>query len=111
MGKRLCCGIDLFEDGKIANEYKWIVSPPQHLNYFNPFNVQIHGIKETDIFGKPEFNLLWDEIYPLINNKILVVHNARFDISVLRQLIEHCGLETPSIEFVCTCSVAKKNLG
>ncbi|MFA4916341.1 MAG: exonuclease domain-containing protein [Syntrophales bacterium] len=98
----------LFEDGKITNELEWIVCPPPHLNYFNPYNVQIHGIKEPDIIGKPEFNKIWDEIYHLINNRILVAHNASFDISVLRQLLDCYNLDYPSIEFVCTCSVARK---
>ena len=98
----------LFEDSKIINEYEWIVSPPQHLNYFNPYNVQIHGIKESDIIGKPEFNKVWNEIYPLINNKILVAHNASFDISVLRQLLDCYQLDYPSIEFICTCIIARK---
>ena len=98
----------LFEDSKITNEYEWIVSPPQHLNYFNPYNVQIHGIKESDIIGKPEFNKVWNEIYTLINNKILVAHNASFDISVLRQLLDCYQLDYPSIEFICTCSIARK---
>jgi len=98
----------LFEDGKITKELEWIVSPPQHLNYFNPYNVQIHGINESDIIGKPEFNKVWHEIYQLINHRILVAHNASFDISVLRQLLDCYDLDYPSIKFICTCSVARK---
>lgn len=98
----------LFEDSRITNEFKWIVSPPQHLNYFKPINIKTHGITESDVIGKPEFNQLWHEIYPLINNRVLVAHNAGFDISVLQQLIDHYELDYPSIEFVCTCSVARK---
>ena len=98
----------LFEDAKITNEYEWIVSPPQHLNYFNQYNIQMHGIKESDIIGKPEFNKVWNEIHPLINNKILVAHNAGFDIGVLRQLLDYYQLDYPSIQFICTCSVARK---
>lgn len=98
----------LFEDGKITRELEWLVCPPQHLNYFNPFNIQIHGIKEADIIGKPEFNEIWHEIYKLINNRLLVAHNASFDISVLRQLLDYYNLTYPSIEFICTCNVARK---
>lgn len=104
------CAIALifFEDCKIIRETKWLVSPPQRLNYFNPYNIQIHGITESDIKDKPEFNQLWREIYPLINHKIIVAHNAGFDISVLRQLIDTYDLEFPNIEFICTCLVARK---
>ncbi|MBN1366182.1 MAG: 3'-5' exoribonuclease [Syntrophaceae bacterium] len=98
----------LFEDGRITKELEWIISPPQHLNYFNPYNVQIHGIEESDVLGKPEFNEVWHEIYPLINHRILVAHNASFDISVLRQLLDCYDLDCPSIEFICTCNVARK---
>ena len=98
----------LFEDGKITKELEWLVCPPQPLNYFNPFNVQIHGINEADIVGKPEFNEIWHEIYEFINNRTLVAHNASFDISVLRQLLDYYNLTYPSIEFICTCNVARK---
>lgn len=104
------CAVALifFDDAKITKELEWLVCPPQHLNYFNPFNVQIHGIKESDIIGKPEFNKIWHEVYKNINNKILVAHNASFDISVLRQLLDCYNLTYPNIEFICTCNVARK---
>lgn len=104
------CAVALivFEDDNITKELEWIVSPPQHLNYFNPYNVQIHGIKESDVISKPEFNDIWPEIYRLINHKILVAHNASFDMSVLRQLLDCYNLDYPNIEFICTCNVARK---
>jgi DNA polymerase-3 subunit epsilon len=44
-------------------------------------------------------------MYRLINNEILAAHNASFDISVLRQLLD---LQYPDLEFVCTCNIARK---
>lgn len=107
-GSVCAVAVILFEGRTITKEIEWLVCPPPHLNYFNPFNVQIHGIKENDIIGKPEFNEIWHEIHELINNRTLVAHNASFDISVLCQLLDHYNLPYPRIKFVCTCNVARK---
>lgn len=104
------CAIALvfFEDGRVSKEYEWLIRPPHHLDYFNPFNTQIHGITSSDVVDKPRFNEVWPTIRELINNKLVAAHNASFDISVLQQLLDVYGLSYPDIEFVCTYNVAKK---
>ncbi len=101
-------GLVFFEDGEIAEELTWIVSPPKHLRYFNPFNVQIHGITSKDVAGKQEFSGIWPEIQALMGNRIVAAHNASFDMGVLRQLLDVYQLEYPQISFICTCCVARK---
>jgi DNA polymerase-3 subunit epsilon len=101
-------GLVLFKDGKAVDELTWLVSPPEHLRYFNPYNVQIHGITSDVVAGKPEFKEIWPEIRAIMSHQIVVAHNASFDMSVLRQLLELYYLEYPVIRFICTCCVARK---
>lgn len=104
------CAVALifFKKGKVFEEYTWLIRPAKEMNYFSPFNVQIHGINKKDVQNEPEFNEIWPEIFRLINNRTVVAHNASFDISVMRQLIDRYGLDHPNINIICTCSVAKK---
>lgn len=97
-----------FKDGNIIQENEWYVKPPKDYSYFNDFNIQIHGIKPEDVKDKPEFYDLWPEIKPMINHSTLVAHNAPFDMSVLRNLIDYYNLDYPELNFVCTCNVARK---
>ena len=85
-----------------------MVSPPEHLRYFNPFNVQIHGITDDAVAGRPEFNEIWPEIQAIMSDQIVVAHNASFDMNVLKQLVELYDLQCSRIQFICTCCVARK---
>jgi len=97
-----------FKDGAVIQEKEWLIKPPKDYRSFSEFNIQIHGIKPEDVIDKPEFNELWNEIYPLLNGKTLVAHNAPFDVGVLRSLIEYYDIDYPEFNFICTCSVARK---
>ena len=75
---------------------------------FNSFNISIHGIKPSDVADKPEFDVLWNEIKPLIENKFLIAHNAGFDFSVLRKTLEAYNLPFPELEYSCSYIFSKK---
>lgn len=104
------CAVALvfFKGGCISRQYKWLIRPPRHLDYFNPINSRIHGITNEDVVDKPRFDGVWQDINGLLDQCIVVAHNASFDISVLRQSLDVYGLEHPNMEFVCTRNVAKK---
>jgi DNA polymerase-3 subunit epsilon len=104
------CAVALvfFEDGRVSKQYEWFIRPPHHLDYFNPFNTQIHGISSSDVADKPRFNEVWPQIHELLNNELVAAHNASFDISVLRHSLDVYGLSYPDIEFICTYNVARK---
>lgn len=107
------CAVALvfFEKGRISEEYHWLIRPPRGIDYFNPFNIRLHGISSRDVADQPQFNELWPEIYRLINNEMLAAHNASFDISVLRRLLDVYNLRYPELEFVCTCNIARRTWG
>jgi DNA polymerase-3 subunit epsilon len=44
------------------------------------------GLGPEHVADKPEFNELWAELKPLIEDQFIIAHNASFDISVLRRL-------------------------
>jgi DNA polymerase-3 subunit epsilon len=104
------CAVALvfFEDGRFSKEYEWFIRPPRHLDYFNPFNTQIHGITSSDVVDKPRFHEIWPAIHELLNNKLVAAHNASFDISVLRQLLDGYRLSYPDVEFIYTYNVARR---
>lgn len=57
---------------------------------------------------KPTFPELWPKIKEILENNIIIAHNASFDISVLRHTLDKYNLEYPSFKYSCTRILSKK---
>lgn len=99
-------GLTFVHDGQITETKSWLIKPMY--NKFDYFNISIHGIRPEHVADKPEFNELWTEIKPLIENKFLIAHNAGFDISVLRSTLETYQLQFPTLNYSCSYIFSKK---
>ncbi|WP_347551076.1 3'-5' exonuclease [Pseudalkalibacillus hwajinpoensis] len=103
------CSIGLveYENGQLIREYYRLVKPKQ--NYFAGINVSIHGITKEDVADAPSFDVLWHkEISELVEGKFLVAHNAQFDMSVLRAVLDQYNLPYPMLAYNCTVNISKK---
>ncbi len=99
-------GLTFVKDRQIVETKSWLIKPMY--DDFDYFNVLIHGIRPEDVADKPEFDVLWDEIKPLIENQFLIAHNAGFDMSVLRRTLEAYQLPFPSLQYSCSYIFSKK---
>ena len=99
-------GIAIVEHGRIIKRASWLIRPRDL--YFNYYNTYIHGITEEDVRDKPQFNELWGEFRPFLDGKIVIAHNASFDIGVLRRLLDEYGIPYPELHYFCTRVLAKK---
>jgi DNA polymerase-3 subunit epsilon len=99
-------GIVTVKDGKVANKNSWLIRPKEL--YFDPYNTFIHGITEEDVADKPEFNELWDSIKIYLEGNIVIAHNASFDISVLRYVLDAYEITYPEFNYCCTRIISKK---
>ena len=73
-------GIAIVEDSKIIDSKSWLVQPPN--NRYDYFNIMVHGIKPNDTKDCPTFPEVWNDVVPLLNNGIIVAHNASFGYSL-----------------------------
>ncbi|NLC96684.1 MAG: 3'-5' exonuclease [Erysipelotrichaceae bacterium] len=85
-------GISVYQDGEIVEEYSSLIKPCKGYDYFNYYNVKIHGITYEDVIYSKTFEMLYKEIYDLIKDGVLVAHNASFDMKVLKSLCEFYDL-------------------
>ncbi|MFC7062078.1 3'-5' exonuclease [Halobacillus seohaensis] len=103
------CSVGLVEyaNGEIVDEYYKLVKPKNNL--FDPINISVHGITEKDVANEHEFNQLWEkEIREKLDGKLVVAHNASFDMSVLRKVLDEYHLAYPNLAYNCTVNIAKK---
>ena len=99
-------GLAIVSDGRIERTESWLIQPP--FNEYEYRNTLIHGLSSRDTEAAPDFGEVWWELAPLLSRGPLLAHNAAFDIRVLRALIASHELVTPSYEYVCTVSLARK---
>lgn len=102
--------VAVFENGELLESPYWLVKPPQGHGWFKPeWTQEIHGISHLDVVGAPEFS----EVAPaflghLTSADIIVAHNARFDMEVLRQTLDHFQIPQPTFRYFCTCTLARR---
>ena len=97
-------GVVSVKKGKIVFQKEYLINPEC---LFEPSNILIHGITPSLVDDAPTFPEIWDEIYEIINGRIVFAHAADFDISVLKAMIEKYNLKKPNIEIGCTLKISK----
>lgn len=97
-------GIVVVEEDKITKKLHFYIDPNE---VFYPYNISIHGITEEDVMDADTFDILWPKIRDYFDGYVYA-HNASFDISVLKALIEKYNLEVPNIKWGCTLKIARK---
>lgn len=99
-------GLTVVENSQVVCTKNWLIKPIC-FPYFHFYAQRIHGIHKEDVENQPEFNALWQEISPFLENKIILAHNASFDINVLRKTLLHYGLSKPNSKYLCTYQLAR----
>ncbi len=111
IGKRwsICqIGISIVENGEIKQTISELIQPPN--NEYSKWNTKIHGITAGMTKNKPLFPEIWEKIYPIIDSKKIVAHNAEFDIDCLRQTLDYYDLVIPQFDCDCTLNLTGQKL-
>jgi DNA polymerase-3 subunit epsilon len=66
------------------------------------------GITQGMVDGAPPPEELLPEVADMLEGRVLVAHNARFDVGVLRQAFERAGLDWPKPPVICTVQLARR---
>ena len=101
-------GICVVENSEIVETKTWLIKPPS-FPYFNPHNINVHGIHPKDVAHAPTFDEIWYEIEDLLYGNLMIAHNASFDAGVLRSCLDYYGIFKPKTEYLCSIQIAKKS--
>ena len=97
---RLCSiGITEIVNGIIAQTRHIFVTPECG---FDLMNIRIHGINERDVINSATFPRIWTELRPLFFDRVVIDHNACFDLSVLRKTLSAYGLDDQVVYYLDT---------
>lgn len=102
-------GIVTVEEGIIVDEFVTLIQPPN--NFYNPFNIQVHGIYPRDTANAKTFLEVFPEIERRLKNRVVVAHNESFDRNVLSKTMALHGLNYEDLNigsrWECTVKIYK----
>lgn len=98
-------GVAAIEEGAVTEVVQHLIRP-RDLR-FAPFNVGIHGIRPEHVIDQPDFPAIWPKLAQLFSGRVVLAHNASFDFSVLRAVLDLYGLPWPTLTYLCTVKLAR----
>lgn len=98
-------GLTLVENDEVSWSKRFLVNPRES---FDSFNVKLHGIKPEECEAAPTFPEVMEQLLPLLSRYPIVIHNAAFDLSVIRKACvkENPPIALPSSDVYCTMRLA-----
>lgn len=97
-------GVVTFEDGKEIHAEARLVDPQ---DYFDPYNVAVHGITEHQVRGAPQFGDLHAWLCSHTSGEIVACH-THFDRVALAQACGHLALSPLPCHWLDTARVARR---
>lgn len=99
-------GVVVVENSEImVRKYKLIKPPEFRFNYHNTL---IHGITPEDVENEKEFYTYWKALRELFDQRIIVAHNADFDIGVLQAVLTTYQLDYPDMKYTCSLRISRR---
>ena len=97
-------GIVAFEDGKVKESWQTLVDPE---DYFDPFNVAIHGIDRRAVRNAPNFPEIYGNICNWLAGCVVASHTP-FDRLAIQRVIDKYDLERVDCAWLDTARVARR---
>ena len=101
-------GMVRVRDGKIADNLAFLIQPPAPHDWFHAGNIQVHGIRPSDVDGAATAAEAIALMLAFIGEDVLIAHNAPFDMGVLRTTAAHIGVELPQLNYTCSLAISRK---
>jgi len=71
--------------------------------------IRVHGITDEMVKGSPSFGAIAPRLLDMLEDSVLVAHNAEFDMGFLAMEFEKVGLRFPKMPVLDTLTIARKN--
>ena len=79
----------------------------QPADWFDGFNMSLHGINPEMVAGAPSWPVICERLVGFADGAPFVSHYAPFDMGVVRDACDLCGLEWPELRYTCTVSISR----
>jgi len=107
-GSPCAVGMVRVVDGEVAETRRLLMRPPSEYDWFDEFNISLHGITPEMVKGQPRFRDRLAEIVAFVGDLPVVAHNAAFDLGVIRDACDESNLRWPTLSYACTLVLARQ---
>lgn len=97
--------VEVDPEGSVAAQFSTLVDPRRDVG-----PTRVHGITASDLIGAPAFEEVAEAVWERLRGKVLVAHNARFDLGFLDAEFSRCGRRLPPPPVICTMQLAPSYL-
>jgi DNA polymerase-3 subunit epsilon len=94
-----------FSDGKVLEEWSTLVNPLRDIGKSN-----IHGVTSSMVSTAPLFEDVINDIFRMINGRVLVAHNLAFDVRMLIQEFNRANTQGEIGKGFCTMVASRRLL-
>lgn len=106
-GGKICeIAVSVSQGGRVVDEFSTLLNPGIPMS---PEVVAIHGITNEMVKDAPSFAEVLPRLLGLLDNSVIVAHNADFDVSFIRAEFAACGMRFPPYPVVDTLKLARKS--
>ncbi|MFF0450555.1 TerD family protein [Streptomyces sp. NPDC004609] len=95
--------ITIGPDGEQTGEFSTLLDPG-----CDPGPVHVHGLTAERLRGAPAFGEVADRIGAMLQGRVLVAHNARFDYDFLAHEFARAGVALPVARRLCTLALNRQ---
>jgi DNA polymerase-3 subunit epsilon len=97
-------GLVTFDEGQEISAEVHLVNPQE---YFDPFNIAVHGITEDQVRGQPRFRELMPWLTERTQGQVVACH-THFDRVALQQACDRCKLSALPCTWLDTARVTRR---
>lgn len=97
-------GIAIFSNGKFSESWSSYVNPS---DYFDPYNVAIHGIDESKVANAPMWKEVHERLQSSFSNQILASHTP-FDRTAIHKACEKSSISPIECRWLDTSRVVRR---
>ncbi|MBI5595252.1 MAG: 3'-5' exonuclease [Elusimicrobia bacterium] len=106
-GGRVCeVAVISVQGGREVGRYATLLNPECPISYGA---MMVHGITEEMVEQEPTFAEVADEVSRHLEGKVLVAHNAPFDVSFMQAEFARIGRTMPAAPVLCTLKLARRH--
>jgi DNA polymerase-3 subunit epsilon len=92
-------------DLEVVSEFCTLVDPRRDVG-----PTGLPGVRARDVIGAPTFAEVASAVWGMLSGRVLVAHNASFDVRFLDAEFARCGLRLPPPPVMCTMALASHYL-
>ncbi len=97
-------GVVTFENSSVVGTWQQLINPE---DYFDPWNVSIHGITENTVKDSPTLPDLFTDLKELLDQQIVVCHTS-FDRVALGRVLDKYGLQRIGCTWLDSAKIVRR---